>query len=96
MFSYSLCFSALSQTIYYQCQQELILTPHSSCQPFPLTQYFLTREQGQIMTNVRNENGTCGCGRSPTGDCIGWHALTPEEYEAKTNKEKEATFENSK
>ncbi|MDA9279871.1 hypothetical protein N9P95_01585 [bacterium] len=48
------------------------------------------------MTNVRNENGTCGCGRSPTGDCIGWHALTPAEYEAKTEKEKEATFENSK
>ena len=48
------------------------------------------------MENVRNENGTCGCGRSPTGDCIGWHALTTEEYEAKTNKEKEATFENSK
>jgi hypothetical protein len=19
--------------------------------------------------------GTCGCGRSPTGDCIGWHGL---------------------
>ena len=30
------------------------------------------------MENVRNENGTCGCGRSPTGDCIGWHELTPD------------------
>ena len=26
--------------------------------------------------------GTCGCGRSPTGKCIGWHGLTPEQYEA--------------
>jgi len=48
------------------------------------------------MTNVRNENGTCGCGRSPTGNCIGWHSLTPAEYEAKTDKEKEAAFGKSK
>ena len=26
------------------------------------------------------KKGTCGCGRSPTGDCIGWHALTEEQY----------------
>ena len=25
----------------------------------------------------------CGCGRSPTGKCIGWHSLTNEEYEVK-------------
>jgi len=23
---------------------------------------------------------TCTCGRSPTGDCIGWHKLTEEQY----------------
>ena len=28
---------------------------------------------------------TCGCGRSPTGDCIGWHALTNEEFKVKLN-----------
>ena len=22
----------------------------------------------------------CGCGRSPTGFCCGWHALSEEEY----------------
>ena len=28
----------------------------------------------------------CGCGRSPTGKCIGWHKLSEEEYlEAKKN-----------
>jgi hypothetical protein len=27
--------------------------------------------------------GTCGCGRSPTGDCCGWHGLTEEEYREK-------------
>jgi len=25
----------------------------------------------------------CGCGRSPTGECIGWHSLSDEEYQAK-------------
>lgn len=27
--------------------------------------------------------GQCGCGRSPTGKCIGWHVLTEEAYQAK-------------
>ena len=22
----------------------------------------------------------CGCGRAPTGSCVGWHSLTDEEY----------------
>jgi len=25
--------------------------------------------------------GQCGCGRSPTGKCIGWHALTEDAYQ---------------
>ena len=25
----------------------------------------------------------CSCGRSPTGKCIGWHALSEEEYQKK-------------
>ncbi len=29
------------------------------------------------------KKGTCGCGRSPTGDCIGWHGLTEELYQHK-------------
>jgi hypothetical protein len=24
--------------------------------------------------------GKCGCGRSPTGKCIGWHGLSDDEY----------------
>ena len=24
--------------------------------------------------------GTCGCGRSPTGNCVGWHRLAEEGY----------------
>jgi hypothetical protein len=37
--------------------------------------------------------GSCGCGRSPTGDCCGWHGLSEDayrqalsDYEAKQNK----------
>ena len=26
------------------------------------------------------EQNKCGCGRSPTGKCIGWRALSEEEY----------------
>ena len=41
------------------------------------------------MTYIRKENGTCKCGRSPTGDCIGWHKLTEEQYQEKTEEDKE-------
>jgi hypothetical protein len=27
------------------------------------------------------EIGKCGCGRSPTGKCVGWHGLTEEQYQ---------------
>lgn len=30
----------------------------------------------------------CGCGRSPTGKCVGWHDLTEEQYV-----EKKAAYE---
>jgi hypothetical protein len=30
-----------------------------------------------------NKRGTCGCGRSPTGNCIGWHSLEENEYREK-------------
>jgi hypothetical protein len=29
------------------------------------------------------KTGTCGCGRSPTGNCIGWHSLTEKMYNHK-------------
>ena len=37
----------------------------------------------QVKANPEGKIGSCGCGRSPTGDCIGWHALTEEEYRVK-------------
>ena len=41
------------------------------------------------MTYIRKEDGTCKYGRSPTGDCIGWHKLTEEQYQEKTEEDKE-------
>lgn len=26
---------------------------------------------------------TCGCGRSPTGNCVGWHALDEATYQVR-------------
>jgi len=47
------------------------------------------------MDSVKKENVICGCGRSPTGNCIGWHMLTEEEYAAKTVADKAAMIEKS-
>lgn len=33
-----------------------------------------------------DEIGKCGCGRSPTGKCIGWHGLTEEEFQDRLEK----------
>ena len=30
-----------------------------------------------------SSNRKCGCGKSPTGYCIGWHGLSAEEYKKK-------------
>jgi hypothetical protein len=30
-----------------------------------------------------SEAPKCGCSRSPTGNCIGWHGLSEEEYKKK-------------
>lgn len=37
----------------------------------------------QVRANPEGKIGTCGCGRSPTGDCIGWHGLSEDQYQAK-------------
>lgn len=31
----------------------------------------------------KEDIGRCGCGRSPTGKCIGWHGLTEDEFRIK-------------
>jgi hypothetical protein len=33
------------------------------------------------VTENAEEFGKCGCGRSPTGKCIGWHGLSEQMYQ---------------
>jgi hypothetical protein len=40
----------------------------------------------QVRAKLEGKIGTCGCGRSPTGDCIGWHGLN--EHQLKEAQEK--------
>ena len=40
----------------------------------------------QVRATTNPEDfGKCGCGRSPTGKCIGWHGLTEEQYQSALN-----------
>lgn len=36
-------------------------------------------EENKSVNPIR-ESQVCNCGRSPTGKCIGWHALTEDQY----------------
>jgi hypothetical protein len=38
--------------------------------------------------------GTCGCGRSPTGDCIGWHGLNEQQLKEAQEKYQAQLSEN--
>jgi hypothetical protein len=41
------------------------------------------QEETEMQVRVAEEGkkfGSCGCGRSPTGDCCGWHGLSEEQY----------------
>jgi len=42
------------------------------------------------------EFGNCGCGRSPTGKCIGWHGLTQEEFQIALEEYEESLFDDGK
>lgn len=53
---------------------------------------FGRKDKVQVRVEENTDDiGKCGCGRSPTGKCIGWHSLTEEEYEAKIKAEAEGT-----
>jgi hypothetical protein len=41
---------------------------------------FKKDKQMQVKADANNDIGSCGCGRSPTGKCVGWHGLTEEAY----------------
>ena len=51
-------------------------------------QSLLPPSHRQRILNRRNRMSDCGCGRRPTGKCVGWHNLTEEQYQ-----EKKAAYE---
>jgi hypothetical protein len=57
------------------------------------------RQRDERIAKEKKKKGSCGCGRSPTGLCIGWHSLTEDQYKEKkiewekmNDKQKEAIF----
>jgi hypothetical protein len=47
------------------------------------------------MTPMVDSNyGSCGCGRSPTGVCCGWHGLTEEQYQEKLLEYRQSSAKN--
>ena len=40
----------------------------------------------QVRASENSKIGSCGCGRSPTGDCCGWHGLTEDQYKVALEK----------
>ena len=44
------------------------------------------RKKDDMQVRVQENSskvGQCGCGRSPTGKCIGWHGLTEDAFKVK-------------
>jgi hypothetical protein len=41
------------------------------------------KEENMSPSVEQMKKGTCGCGRSPTGNCIGWHGLTEDAFQAR-------------
>ena len=62
----------------------------SSPRPFSVSQETFSNNWDAIFKKDKNmqvrveenkdEVGKCGCGRSPTGKCIGWHGLSESQY----------------
>jgi hypothetical protein len=60
----------------------------SSPRPFSVSQETYSSNWDKIFKKEDNMATVaflkpCGCGRSPTGKCIGWHNLTEEQFKQK-------------
>jgi hypothetical protein len=48
----------------------------------------------QVRVDQFEDGGVpCGCGRSPTGKCIGWHGLSEQQFQIELAKYREKIFE---
>jgi hypothetical protein len=42
------------------------------------------KDKMQVRAKDNGEDfGKCGCGRSPTGKCVGWHGLSESDFQAR-------------
>jgi hypothetical protein len=65
----------------------------SKARPFSVSQEefansfdLIFRKKDKMQVRVKEdakEFGNCGCGRSPTGKCIGWHGLSEQQFKEK-------------
>ena len=75
------------------CHQAVEVGKGSKPRPFSVSQQefansfetiFGKKDKMQVRVKENlDEIGRCGCGRSPTGYCIGWHGLSEEEFQKK-------------
>jgi hypothetical protein len=56
--------------------------PRTQYIPPPLPEDFY-KEENMTPSIKQMKKGTCGCGRSPTGNCMGWHGLTEDAFRVK-------------
>ena len=54
------------------------------------------KRDGISITRKDISMAKCRCGRSPTGLCVGWHALKKEDYEKKKKKYEELSEDEKK
>jgi len=75
-----------------QYLQEVDMGKGSRARPFSVSQeefansfekIFGKKDMQVRVKENADEVGKCGCGRSPTGKCIGWHGLTEEAFKEK-------------
>jgi hypothetical protein len=60
---------------------------HRDCALYVIETLFVFTNYASYLKR-RLDMAECGCGRSPTGKCVGWHGLTEEQYQ-----EKKAAYE---
>lgn len=57
--------------------------PYSVSQKTFASNYDAIFKRKDMTPRVDSSYGNCGCGRSPTGKCVGWHGLSDQDYQKK-------------
>ena len=86
-----------------QCLREADMGKGSRARPFSVSQeefansfekIFRKKDMQIRVAEEGKKIGTCGCGRSPTGDCIGWHGLNEQQLKEAQEKYQTQLLEN--